>query len=428
MDRKTPLQSLTLALKSRRGGGASDGPQFGGGKGGAERMGPKLAALSEYADFVLDALAAARARDGLLGRSFWALVVLPTACFWLYSALWQSPRYVAETKLTVREAQKREPPKMADAASMVARMMDGMGSRDSQNAYMVLGYIKSRAIIEDLGGRAYFERKFSGKADYFSRLGKGADLEDLWKFWLSHVSASVENLSGILTVRIDAFLPEDAQNIVKDVVRLSEDLINRITLRNRADALARAESEVTLARRRLADAREKTLDFRNRNFVIDPESRATSLGELIGKLTLERIDLVNALSTFSSSLALDAPSQRLQRLRLAAIDQQIAELKKKLTDDEGSGAVADQMASYQNLKLEEQFAERLYAIAQSAYESARGDLERQQLYLVTVVRPTLPEVASYPRVTANTALLFGSLLIAWGIVSLVVASIDDQMT
>ena len=30
------------------------------------------------------------------------------------------------------------------------------------------------------------------------------------------------------------------------------------------------------------------------------------------------------------------------------------------------------IASYEKLKLEEQFAERLYTIAQSAYESARG--------------------------------------------------------
>ncbi|MGE5388728.1 MAG: hypothetical protein ACM3NE_07555 [Hyphomicrobiales bacterium] len=220
----------------------------------------------------------------------------------------------------------------------------------------------------------------------------------------------------------------DANETVRDIVRLSEALVNKITLRNRADALARAETEVTSARERLARAREETLKFRNRNLIIDPASRATGIGELIGKLSIERIDLLSSLSTFSASLSADAPSQRLQRTRLAIVDRQIADLRRKLTDGQGSGAVSEQIASYENLKLDEQFAERVYSIALAAYESARQDLERQQLYLVTIVPPTFPEAATYPKVLANSSLLFGALLIAWAIIVLIVASVADQTT
>ncbi|WP_457798020.1 hypothetical protein [Methylocystis sp. S23] len=344
--------------------------------------------------------------------------------------MWQSQRYVAETRLTVREAQKKEQHKLGDAAAMVAKMTGASGgSRDVQNSFMVLNYIKSRAIIVDLGGRAYLDRKFGEPGvDYFSRLSKGSNLEDLWKYWLGHISASVDTLSGILTVRVDAFQPDDALDLAKDIVRLSEELVNKITLRNRGDALARAESEVSLARQKLADTREKVLQFRNENFLIDPGSRASSLGEMIVKLTMERIDLVNALSTAASSLSNDAPSQRFQRTRLAAIDQQIADLKRKLTDSQGSDVVSAQIASYEKLKLEEQFAERLYAISQSAYESARQDLQRQQLYLVTIVTPTMPESATYPKVVGNTILLFCTLLIVWAILALVAASVQEQLT
>jgi len=158
-----------------------------------------------------------------------------------------------------------------------------------------------------------------------------------------------------------------------------------------------------------------------------PGSRAASIGELMGKLTLERIDIVNALSTFSSSLSGDAPSQRLQRMRLAAIDQQIADLKKKLTDTQEADTVSAQIASYERLKLDEQFAERLYSIAQTSFHRARQELEKQQLYLVTIVEPTLPESATYPKVLANTILLFCALLVAWAAISLIYASIEDHM-
>lgn len=372
------------------------------------------------------ATARADAGGGLLGRSFIFAVVLPTFLFWLYACFWQSERYVAETRLTVRAQHEKK--SGTDAASMITKLTGGGANTSSQDAFIVLNYVKSRAIVADLGGRDYMEKKFARSGiDYFSRLGRNANAEEIWKYWLSHISASVDTLSGILTVRTDAFQPKDALDVARDIVKLSEDLVNKITVRNRTDALSRAELEVTLSRQMLADAREKTLQFRNKNVIIDPSSRATSIGELLGKLMMERMDIVNALSTFSSSLSSDAPSQRLQRTRLAAIDQQIADLKKKLTDPQGADAVSSQIASYERLKLDEQFAERLYSIAQTSYHHARQELAKQQLYLLTIVEPTLPESASYPKATANTILLFCALLVAWAAISLIVASIDDHM-
>ncbi|MGZ9117149.1 MAG: hypothetical protein ACXW3V_09425, partial [Methylocystis sp.] len=245
------------------------------------------------------ATARADAGGGLLGRSFIFAVVLPTFLFWLYACFWQSERYVAETRLTVRAQHEKK--SGTDAASMITKLTGGGANTSSQDAFMVLNYVKSRAIVADLGGRDYMEKKFAGSGvDYFSRLGRNANAEEIWKYWLSHISASVDTLSGILTVRTDAFQPKDSLDVARDIVRLSEELVNKITVRNRTDALSRAELEVTLSRQMLADAREKTLQFRNKNVIIDPGSRATSIGELLGKLTMERMDIVNALSTFSS--------------------------------------------------------------------------------------------------------------------------------
>ncbi|MGD9656326.1 MAG: hypothetical protein AB7U61_01590 [Methylocystis sp.] len=369
--------------------------------------------------------AGAGASGGLVGRSFIYAVILPTFLFWLYACFWQSERYVAETRLTVRSQHEKK--SESSATSMLSKLTGGADST-TQDGFIVLNYVKSRAIVADLGGRDYMEKKFAHSGiDYFSRLGRNANAEDIWKYWLSHLSASVDTLSGILTVRTDAFLPKDALDVARDIVRLSEQLVNKITLRNRRDALSRAELEVTLSRQMLAEAREKTLQFRNKNVVIDPTSRASSIGEQMGKLTLERIDLINALSTFSSSLDGDAPSQRLQRTRLAAIDKQLAELKKKLADTEASDTVSAQIASYERLKLDEQFAERIYSIAQTSYYRARQELEKQQLYLLTVVEPTLPESATYPKVAVNTVLLFCALLVAWATISLIYASFEDHI-
>lgn len=389
---------------------------------GATFLAPALRAGAELAE----RLTAAGGEGGLLGKSFLLMVALPSFIFWCYAAFWQSDGYVAETRLTVRAAQEHRGA-MSDAASLIGKLSGGPKST-FQDSYIVLNYIKSRAIIVDIGGRQYLEGMFAqGDVDYFSRLKRDSNLEDLWKYWTRHVTASVDTVSGILTLHVEAFRPQASLQIAKDIIRLSEELINQVTVRNRKDAVARAELEVSMSSQRLAEARDQLLQFRNQNVLIDPGSRAANIGELIGKLTIERIDIENALSTFSGTLSADSPSQRVQRARLAALDHQIAELKKKLTDSRSNDAASAQIASYERLKLDEQFTEKLYTIAQNSYQKARQELEKQQLYLVVVVTPTLPESATYPKVSASTLLLFGSLLMLWAIGALIAAGINDHM-
>ena len=111
----------------------------------------------------------------------------------------------------------------------------------------------------------------------------------------------------------------------------------------------------------------------------------------------------------------------------SAIDQQIAELKKGLTNTSGSTAVSSQIASFERLKLEEQFSERMYTISQNAYVRARQELEKQQLYLAVVVPPSVPQQATFPRVFASGLMLFTMLLVFWAIGVVLAATIEDQM-
>jgi capsular polysaccharide transport system permease protein len=421
------LQAARKAVNARRTGQALT--QL-----GADLKG-KLPALSEGVDRLSETLSTFGGGSGWVRMSFLVGVVAPSVVFALYTALWQTDRYVAETRLTVRAAPKQETSSQKGggaemAASMMARMTGAGASNDTQNSYIVQNYIRSRAVIVDLGGRPYMEKKFSGAGvDYFSRLARDARLEDLWKFWQEHVFATVDTLSGILSVRVDAFEPRDALDIANDLLALSEKLVNSISVRNRTDTLSRAEDEVKVTRQKLAEAKEKVLEFRNKSLTIDPASSALSINEILMKLSIERIEMANSLTTNATSLSSDSPGQRILRTRIAAIDQQIAELKRKLTDDKGAtDAVATQIASFERVKLEEQFAEKIYTIAQTAYDTARQDLLRQQLFLVTVVPPTLPESPTYPRVIANIALFSFALTLVWAITALIAASVEEQLS
>lgn len=141
-----------------------------------EAAGRLPAMLRESFEGMTEKLATARAgaSGGLIGRSFVFAVILPTFLFWLYACFWQSSRYVAETRLTVRAQQEKK--SGTDAASMISKITGGGASTASQDAFMVLNYVKSRAIVADLGGRDYMEKKFARSGvDYFSRLGRNAN-------------------------------------------------------------------------------------------------------------------------------------------------------------------------------------------------------------------------------------------------------------
>ena len=364
---------------------------------------------------------------GISGLSFFAFVAAPALIFLFYASLWQTEGYVAEARLTVRAGQeKREA--SGEASSIIGKLTGGNTKSSIQDAYIILNYIKSPSIIFDLGGRDYIEKYYSiGKVDYFSRLKSDPKIEDLVQYWSRRVTASVDTVSSILTVKVEAFQPEDARRIAQDVITLSENLINTISVRSRTDALDRSEREVTLAADQLSIARENLAHFRDLNSVIDPGARAKSVGEIIGKLTLDKIGIENSFHTLQGSLGLDSPTLRVQRSKLDAINKQIDTLKRTLTDAHDDTAVSSQLTSYERLKLDQQFKERMYTIAQNSYERARQELERQQLFLAVIVPPTAPQKPSYPAVFSGTLSLAVVLFIFWAIISLVIASITDQM-
>lgn len=367
----------------------------------------------------VDTLTPVAAGRGWLVRATFALFVLaPTLAFFLYSALWQSKYYVAETRMVVRDA--RDAPGKAQATAGLSLAI--------QNSFVVLNYIKSKPLLVDLGGPKYLEATYARDGvDFFSRIGGDASLEDALAYWLKQVSASVDIVSGILTMKIAAFTPQDAAKISQDVIARCEKLVNEITLRSRRDKLARLDREVTTSADSLAKARAAVTAFRQANVLIDPAARAKTINEQIAKLTTDKLEIENSMATLKGVIAADSPTRRVERARLETIERQIAELRKSLTDKGDEQAVAAQMGAYERLQLDEQFALLIYSIAKNAYQDARQDMDRQQLYVGIVVAPIAPQEADGPRVFAKTLLLFSVLAVAWAICALFGAVVNDHV-
>ncbi len=368
-----------------------------------------------------------RRRLSLAWLSLVLLVALPTVATATYLAVFAPSEYVAEARFVVRNASDDQMRQMTTDFLSLASMLGGPKS-NPQDAHIVVGYLQGRSVIDDLGGKEVVERLYSRPdIDWLSRLSKDSPFEDIWKYWRRKVSAVLDVPSGIITLDVRAFSREEARDIAARLVQLSERLVNEMSERARMDTLRRAETELRQARQKVEERRDALSEFRNKQELLDPLLNVTSIGESLAELTREKLKLENQAAVMQRSMASQAPTLRTLRAQLTNIDEQIRKLEAQLASNTPDRRVlASQIAGYERLQLELKFSEKLYEVAENAFTRAQLEMRKQQLFLVTIVRPTMPEDALYPRPVRDTLLLFVWLAILWSVSALIFAGIRDH--
>ena len=179
--------------------------------------------------------AAVLRRLGGLGYSFALLVLLPAVVVFFYLAFIASDEFVSEARFAVRAANETTVSSTSDLMSMVSSLT-GVRSTN-QDAFIVIDYVRSRKIIEDLGGTPYVEGYYAKPSiDWISRLPIGETVEDIWTYWRDKVSAIIDTQSNIVTLRVRAYSAEEAQALARKIVARGENLVNQISERSRRDA------------------------------------------------------------------------------------------------------------------------------------------------------------------------------------------------
>lgn len=365
-------------------------------------------------------------RAGALGYSFLFCVVLPTLIVALYLALWASDEYESEARFTVRAAHETTSNSLNDALTMFSSL--GISKSTGQDVFVVADYIRSRVIIDDLGGKPFMYELFSKSSiDWISRLSRRATFEDAWKYWNRKVTAIINTQASIITVKVRAYSSAEAHKLSQLIMEQSEILVNEISERSRNDALKRADGEVQAAIKRVSAARQAMLEWRNKASVINPVSSASSINTTLMQLIKDKLLLENSRDALAEAMDKSSPTQRILQTQIDSLDKQITELQSRLTSQQNENVIAGQISTFEELQLETQFAEKLLTIAHSAYERARMDQDKQQLYLIPIVRPTVPEKAIYPRLSVVIPMVFAVFLALWGMFSLVIASVRDHL-
>ena len=320
------------------------------------------------------------------------LVIIPTCLAVCYFWLLAANRYESEARFILRA------PGRSLAGAAASNLMQNLGaSRASDDGYIVKEFLESRDAVAFLEGTVGLRQVLSkGNSDPFWRFPPyfaQENEERLYSFYERMMSASFDAATGVSTLRIQAFTPEDSHALAKALLNAAEALVNRLNERARRDAVSLAELEAERMRQRALAAQTAMTAFRNRERLVDPSQSTLAVLETIGRLSIEAAELSVQLNEIGMS-SLQSPQLPTLRNRRGAVEEQISVERSRLAGD--TQAIAPRIAEYERLMLESEFATKALVAAMTAVELARVEGQRQQVYLERVAEPSRPDYPAYP--------------------------------
>lgn len=352
---------------------------------------------------------------------FVAIVVAPTLIAMIYFLFVASPQYVSEARFLVRSANGSTPTPFGVA-------LQGVGLSAAQtDAFSVHEYITSQEALKDL------QRRFDvaallgpADADVFSRyplISETRSSEGLQKALKRFVLVGYDSTTGISTLRVRAFRPQDAKALNAALLDGGEALVNRLNERSARDAVTDARFAQEQAQARLDEVQQQLTTFRNQEQFIDPARTALEAGQLIGNL----MTTLAELRAERSQIAAEAPqSPQLPALdrRIAAFEREMETERAKMAGD--SSSLAPMVGVYEELLRRREFATKELAQTTTSLLTAEQEARRQKLYLERVVPSSTPEEPTEPKRWLAILAVFGTTILIYGIGSLVWAGVREH--
>jgi len=353
-----------------------------------------------------------------------AIIGLPLVLVALYLGLFSADRYVSEATLAVRQAGSDNASAMPGAAMLLA----GLTPPSREDTLYVQHYIQSLALLLKLDPELKIrEHLATPRSDLLHRIWRGSSQEDFLRYFRERVQVSFDDVSSLLTVRVEGFDPAFAQRLNERILEESERFVNEYSHRIAREQLSFAEAELNAAAQRVQQAKSQMLAFQTRHRLLDPVFQAQASGALSAELQASQARLEGELNALLAYMNEDAPQVRALRSRIAATGRQAEAERARGTKPSQQGERLNTLAiDFQGLQMQTEFAIDAYKIALAAVENARIDATRKLKSLVVIEPPSKPETPDYPRRLYILATTLAASLLVYAIARLVLATVREH--
>ena len=356
-----------------------------------------------------------------VNKIFLFTVLIPTLISVLYFCFIASDVYISESAFVVRRQDK-------PAGAGFGLLLKTAGfSNGADEMYAARAYVLSRDALRQLnqGGQfaAAYQRNQISLVDRFNPTGHYGSFEDLYEFYQRKVGIDYDSTSSISKLVVRAYSSADAHRINEQLLRLTEQTVNRLNARARNDLIRVAEAEVAEAEKKAQAASIALSAYRNRSGIIDPERQAMIQMQMISKLQ----DQLIATETQLAQLRAYTPSNPQIPVLQTSANSLRNEVAKRTSEVAGNRESLSGVAvEYQRLFLESQFADKQLTTVLASLEEARSEARKQQAYIERIAQPSMPDKAEEPKRLRSILTTFVLGLIAFGIFSMLLAGVREH--
>jgi capsular polysaccharide transport system permease protein len=359
-------------------------------------------------------------------RVFLLVVILPTLLVAIYYGFIASDQYESQADFIVRAAQ--DSPAPPTGLGQILSLAGGGGGGAQSEALSVSDYLSSHDAVAALRNSVQLVERFRRpEIDPISRLhSANPKAENLLKYYRKHVDIESDNDTGITTLRVRTFRPEDSYAIINALLAIGEQRVNALNVRLYQDTLAVAKRELDEAETAVTQSQSTMTGFRQTNEDIDPTGSGAAQIRLVSDLSASLSAARAQLAGMAGAIRPDSPQYIAQAARVRALEAQVAAQSGHLASNGGGKTIATDLGAYEGLRLRQDFAAKRYAAAAAALEEARERAMKQQLFVVRVVEPNVPQKSTYPKRLTMIATVFFGLLFVYAIGWLIAAGVKEH--
>ena len=355
-------------------------------------------------------------------KIFIIFILIPTVASFIYFMFFASSMYVTTVQFAIKSSSSQA------SVPSIATQIFKMPGTTSNEVLIVEEYLRSYDAFNNVNKELNIIKHYSdSNYDLISRLNVHATQKDKIDFWNSVANVQVDQDSGIINFTIRAYTPQMAQQIAQNILKQSEQLINDMNERQRADNLSLANNELKLAQDKLSHAQSALKIFRNQHKDIDLKTTASGLQEHIIALEGEATKVETELAQMKQYLGANTIQVKNKKAQLQAMREQIAREKAKVTATDGINSINELAGQYENLLLDSEFARKQVETALANLEIAKMQNMAKSLYVVPITQPSLPDESLYPKPFLFSFYIFIGLTATVLICSLVIAAIKEHM-
>lgn len=368
-------------------------------------------------------------REAVVGRikrhrMFVTIVLAPLAAMAVYLYVFASNQYESEAHFMVRTVQGRSLP----AASGVGQLLSlATGSTAAQSEAMsVADYLTSHDAVEELRRDDDLVGRFRrANADFLDRLwSDNPTPERLLTYYRRHVIVEYGSETGITTLKVRSFSPQDSYQLLARLLQLGEGRVNILNRRSYSDAVATSRRQLAEAEDGVAEIQGRMTRYRADKADIDPAASGQAQIGVVSGLTEQLASARAQLSAMGGLIDRTSPQYRAVAARVTALAAQVAAQSGRLAG--GGKTIASDIGGYEDLKIRQQFAAKRYEAAAASLQEAREQALRQQLYIVRIVNPNVPVKSTYPKRLRILGTAAVALLLAYAIVWLLIAGVKEH--